>query len=83
MIKVLFFAQVREQLDCERLDIEYDDSASTVSELTQSLSERGAHWRQVLAQDNLLTAVNHKVINSDITLIDGDEVAFYPPVTGG
>jgi sulfur-carrier protein len=45
--------------------------------------ERGAAWRDVLAQDNMIRAVNQVVVPGNCTLRDGDEVAFFPPVTGG
>ena len=46
-------------------------------------SERGATWSATLYQDNLLVSVNQAMVKMDHELADGDEVAFFPPVTGG
>ncbi|MFT4521076.1 MAG: molybdopterin synthase sulfur carrier subunit, partial [Halioglobus sp.] len=40
-------------------------------------------WRAVLQQNNLIRAINQSVAHANCTLSDGDEVAFFPPVTGG
>ncbi|WMC12002.1 molybdopterin synthase sulfur carrier subunit [Oceanimonas pelagia] len=81
MIKVVFFARVREQLDTDTLDIpaEFTD----VNALRQHLAARDDTWARVLADNSLLVAVNHEVATPGTMLKDGDEVAFFPPVTGG
>ena len=47
------------------------------------LSERGAAWKEALNQPNLVHALNHKVVFTDAVVSDGDELAFFPPMTGG
>jgi len=44
---------------------------------------RGAHWAQVLQDGNLVVAVNHTVCSRDTLVSPGDELAIFPPVTGG
>lgn len=84
MLKVLFFARVREELACSGLDLKWPDNGLDLNALEEMLCvERGATWRDVLTQDNMIRAVNHKVIAHNCVLSDGDEVAFFPPVTGG
>lgn len=84
MIQVLFFASLREQLDCERLALECPPSGMSVSTLVAQLgAEHGTGWAEALAQDNLITAINQDVVTADAAIADGDEVAFFPPVTGG
>lgn len=84
MLKVLFFARLREELDCEQLAMEWREDVARLDALQEHLCQRGgSHWRAVLAQHNIIRAVNHSVIDGDCTLADGDEVAFFPPVTGG
>ncbi len=80
MIRVLFFAKLREALGTSSLNLEY---SGDVAGLKQVLSLRGEAWRQVLAQDNILCAVNQQVAADDQSLSSSDEVAFFPPVTGG
>ncbi|MEE3650168.1 MULTISPECIES: molybdopterin synthase sulfur carrier subunit [unclassified Brenneria] len=81
MINVLFFAQVRELTDTDSLTLpaEY----ATVEELRQSLCRRGARWALALESGKLLAAVNQSLVEMRHPLQDGDEVAFFPPVTGG
>ena len=84
MLNIVFFARVKEQLGCTGTQLVWDDSLTSFSALEHRLSEiHGAHWVEVLTQDNIIRAVNQAVVEADVTLHDGDEVAFFPPVTGG
>ncbi|MFC0229471.1 molybdopterin synthase sulfur carrier subunit [Serratia aquatilis] len=81
MINVLFFAQVRELVGIDTLSVpaEYP----TVEELRKSLCERGDRWALALESGKLLMAVNQSLVAAEHPLQAGDEVAFFPPVTGG
>ena len=84
MIKVLFFARIREQLGLASMDVEYLESLKTLADLQQHLvAQGGADWQAVLEAENVLRAVNLEQTGPDQVLADGDEVAFFPPVTGG
>jgi len=81
MIKVLFFAQVRELVGCDSIEAEalYAD----VEQLRAALAGKGHRWELALESGKLLAAVNQTLVSFDTPLADGDEVAFFPPVTGG
>jgi len=81
MINVLFFAQVRELVGCDSLQVEavYAD----VEQLRAALAGRGSRWALALEAGKLLAAVNQTLTGLETPLADGDEVAFFPPVTGG
>lgn len=81
MIKVLFFAQVRELVGCDSVKTEaiYAD----VEQLRAGLAGQGSRWELALESGKLLAAVNQTLVSFDTPLADGDEVAFFPPVTGG
>ncbi|GAB6263167.1 molybdopterin synthase sulfur carrier subunit [Photobacterium sp. CCB-ST2H9] len=81
MITVLFFAQVRELVGEDKLELpnEFSDAEA----VRQHLSLRGDKWAIALDSTKLLTAVNQTICSTDTLLKDGDEVAFFPPVTGG
>jgi molybdopterin synthase sulfur carrier subunit len=83
MINVLFFAQVRELLGESSLSIEAGSDTATADALRQTLAARSDKWGKVLASDKLLVAVNQTLCHWDTEINDGDEVAFFPPVTGG
>ena len=84
MLKVLFFARLREELDCPGLELPWDPALANLDALQDWLgATRGERWRELLAQDNLVRARNQSVVNGNCALHDGDEVAFFPPVTGG
>ncbi|WP_330983412.1 MULTISPECIES: molybdopterin synthase sulfur carrier subunit [Enterobacterales] len=81
MIKVLFFAQVRELVGTDALQL--DCNAATVEQLRQQLAAKGDRWALALEEGKLLSAVNQTLVESSHPIVDGDEVAFFPPVTGG
>lgn len=82
MIQILFFAQLREQLQCEKISWEIT-APLTLAQLRQQLLEQHPHWQAFLNHDTLLFAVNQALVKASHQLQDGDEVAFFPPVTGG
>ncbi len=76
MIRVKYFASLAEELG-RREDTLAAEAAATVAEVWRAAS--GEH---ALPPD-VLSAVNHEYVDSDHAVCDGDEVAFFPPVTGG
>ncbi|WP_275553985.1 molybdopterin synthase sulfur carrier subunit [Mixta sp. Marseille-Q2659] len=81
MIKVLFFAQVRELVETAELSLPAD--YATVDELRTALAARGDRWDLALSAGKLLASVNQTLVSLQHPVQDGDEVAFFPPVTGG
>ena len=66
------------------LDEDLLEQVARLDALQDSLcAQHGARWREVLEEDNMIRAVNQVVVQGDCALADGDEVAFFPPVTGG
>ncbi len=82
MIHVIFLAQLREQLGVSSMDIPAG-RIKTLSELKQHLLLQNPAWEPMLSNLKILTAVNYSYVKGDQVLLDGDEVAFFPPVTGG
>ncbi|WP_413699205.1 molybdopterin converting factor subunit 1 [Psychromonas sp. KJ10-10] len=82
MIKVLFFAQLRDQLGVSELNLPSDENPN-VQVLLSNLKNKEAHWERILSKATLMVAVNQTMSNKTATLKSGDEVAFFPPVTGG
>jgi molybdopterin synthase sulfur carrier subunit len=82
MIKVLFFARVREQLATDSLELQASDGLTT-GLVRQQLANTDSLWAKVLAEDSILIAVNQQIVDGSTAVVDGDEIAFFPPVTGG
>ena len=83
-VKVLFFANLREQLGTGVEVLDLPDSASTVAGLRMHLMQRGGAWQEVLGDMKVVrVAVNQDMAAANAPLNPGDEIAFFPPVTGG
>ena len=81
MITVRFFASIRERFDTAQLQLPLvNDVDAAISALGR---EYGAQWEEVLRAANVIVAVNQRVADGTAPLRDGDELAFFPPVTGG
>lgn len=83
MITVRLFARLREQLGLSRVELE-PAALATAADVRAALARRyGEHWQQQLGADQIIVAVNQEVADWQSPVTDGDEVAFFPPVTGG
>ena len=83
-VKVLMFANLREKVGTGVDIVDLPDSASTVAGLRAHLRGRGGAYELALGDKKLLrTAVNQDMAAPTARLKAGDEVAFFPPVTGG
>jgi molybdopterin synthase sulfur carrier subunit len=83
-VKVLYFAALREQLGSSGEDIELPDGVGTVAALRAHLRSRGGAWQAAFADAKLVRmAVNRDMAQPATGIKSGDEVAFFPPVTGG
>jgi len=81
-VKVLYFASLREQVGTPSEEL--DASPTTVAGLRALLIARGGAWQSALAQGKALrVAVNQEMAQPTTQIRAGDEVAFFPPVTGG
>ena len=83
-IEVLYFARLREVFGREREQVELPGNVQDVAGLTAWLRRRGENWERELAPGRpVRIAVNQDMAAADTPVGNGDEVAFFPPVTGG
>ena len=83
-MKLLYFARLRERLGCAQESIERPPEVATVAQLRLWLAARGGQWTEVMQADrSVRVAVNQDMAQADTPIADADEVAFFPPVTGG
>ena len=83
-IRVLYFASIREKLGQDAEELNLPAGVATIAALRTHLWARGGAWADALAEGKLLrAAVNQDMVPPTAVLKSGDEVAFFPPVTGG
>lgn len=82
MIRVQYFARYREALGLDGEQLAWDPVFARLDDLRQHLAARGGVWA-VLDEQNLMCARNQELCSLDEALAEGDEVAFFPTVTGG
>ncbi|MGE5154392.1 MAG: molybdopterin converting factor subunit 1 [Bdellovibrio bacteriovorus] len=84
MIDILYFARLRERLGRARERIELPPQVITAADLVAHLRAREGVWAQSLGgEEPILIAVNQELARPESPIRDGDEVALFPPVTGG
>lgn len=82
MIQVQYFARYREALGLDTEQLEWNSALRQIDDLRLQLLARGSEWT-VLGEQNLMCARNQELCGLEEPLVDGDEVAFFPTVTGG
>lgn len=83
-VKLLYFASLRERFGTGEETLELPGDQSRVAALIDTLRGRGGAWAELLATDHpYRVAVNQQLAGLVSPLRDGDEVAIFPPVTGG
>ena len=84
MVTLLYFASLRERLGCSREQVALPPDAPTVSALVDQLRNRDERWSEAFAPgQRWRVAVNQQMADLATPVKPGDEIAFFPPVTGG
>lgn len=82
-VRVLYFAGLRERLGVGSEEVVLGDGVATLGGLRAQLAARGGAWSEALGEARLRMAVNQELADGGAPVRPGDEVAFFPPVTGG
>ncbi|MDA0359537.1 MAG: molybdopterin converting factor subunit 1 [Proteobacteria bacterium] len=83
-IKVLFFAKLRELFGTNQVDVTFTESNNKVSDVLAALRQKGEVWAEELNENkSFRIAVNQEMVTEDVMINEGDEMALFPPVTGG
>jgi molybdopterin converting factor subunit 1 len=83
-VRLLYFAWVRQKVGCGEEEFRLPDNVPTVAALVELLKARGPGHAQAFADPSLLRAAcNQEHVRFDAAVSDDDEIAFFPPVTGG
>jgi molybdopterin synthase sulfur carrier subunit len=82
-VKIVFFGSLREALGVDALDLQISRPCRVSALISQLVDQHSPEWLEILTAENIRIAVNQDMINEDVDVSDGNEVAFFPPVTGG
>ena len=82
-IKVLYFASLRETLGYAHETLTLPGTIDTVAALLRHLAKRGGAWEALQEGGNVRAAINQEMVGPEAPVRDRDEIAFFPPVTGG
>ncbi|MDR2876090.1 MAG: molybdopterin converting factor subunit 1 [Methylobacillus sp.] len=83
-VTLLYFARLREALSVSREEVALPAEARDIQSLMAWLAQRGGVWQEEFAGCRpLRAAVNQELVANDAAFGEGDEIAFFPPVTGG
>ena len=84
MVSIMYFARLREAFGKDKERLTLPANVSDVAGLLQHLRARGDNWEKELApQRNFRVAVNQDMAGPETIITAGDEIALFPPVTGG
>lgn len=82
-MKIIYFAALRREIGVGEETVSPPAEIATVAQLKSWLAERSPAHARALSATRLMAAVNQDYAGMDGPVAAGDEVAFFPPVTGG
>jgi molybdopterin synthase sulfur carrier subunit len=84
IITILYFARIKEAVNYSTEDVDLPAEVLTITALKNYLSLRGDTWASLFNGKQVVrAAINHALVDDLAVIQAGDEVAFFPPVTGG
>lgn len=84
MIRILYFARLRERLGVSEEQLELPGGVRDVADLIRHLRQRGDVWAEALGEgETIMMAVGQELARPETLIQDGDEIGLFPPVTGG
>jgi len=83
-MKLLYFAWVKEKTGTSNEEYALPDGVTSVAELIDVLKERNSGYSEAFSDHSVIrVAVNQEYVTLEHAVAEGDEIAFFPPVTGG
>ncbi len=82
-MKIVYFAALRREIGIGEETVAPPDGIGTVAQLLDWLKTRSPNHAKALSAPRLMVAINQDYAGLDASISAGDEIAFFPPVTGG
>ena len=83
-IKILYFARIKEAVNYSTEELDLPGDVLTIIALKNWLALRGEVWAKLFDGKQVVrAAINHNLVDDLAKIQANDEVAFFPPVTGG
>lgn len=82
-VTLVYFAWVRERIGLERETIDLESPQSLSALLDRLVATSDGHARALRDRERIRAALNEEFVGWDATVRSGDEVALFPPMTGG
>lgn len=83
-MKLLYFAWVREKIGLSHEDVDLPSTVSTIDDLISWLETRGPEYSKAFeAKQTINAAIDQTHVSHDTSIVGANEIAFFPPVTGG
>jgi len=84
-LKILFFASLREQFEFSQKEITLTKEVRTAEEFLLNMSiKSGGEWVNLFENKNMYKlAINQELCSWKDPIHEGDELAIFPPITGG
>lgn len=82
MLTILYFAKLRDDIDCHQESLEWQPELQSINDIVTRLKARGPIWEKAF-NSAIVSSRNQTIAPLHTMIEDGDEIAFFPPVTGG
>ena len=83
-MRILYFAWLRQKTGIDSEEVELPSGITDVAGLIEWLKERNENFAEALSDfESIRVAVNHEFAEPGAPVAQGDEVAIFPPMTGG
>ena len=83
-MNIFYFALIREHIGISSENIDLPTGVDTVGALLTHLESKGDNYKAAFAQSDLIrVAVNNEYVGLDHKITTSDEIAIFPPMTGG
>ena len=83
-MKILYFSWIKDKLGKSHEEMQLDDDIKTVNDLITLLKKNNQNYEDVFKDtSSIKVSINMETAKFEDTIVDNDEVAFFPPMTGG